>query len=74
MTIMSEQEAKSKWCPFSRVNWNGVSVNRIPHDIAREASIRHQTHCIADQCMAWRRSMGEKDSGFCGLAGGAHRG
>ena len=68
MTMLTEDEAKTKWCPFAResaVNpsmpWNGP----IP---------THPTlNCIASACMAWRfgRRVGEANMttrGYCGLA------
>jgi hypothetical protein len=60
--VMTEEEAKKKWCP-----------NRIPNatsiKTAREAS------CIGSDCMAWRWDKYPKDEGHyhdrghCGLAG-----
>jgi hypothetical protein len=79
MSALSEAEAKTKWCPFSRVQMfertsetDNPPVNR--HDC--------NVHCVASYCMAWRwrDSWGTlpKDNwpqnaqdprGFCGLAG-----
>lgn len=56
---MTEDEAKTKWCPFARImDWNGpheptgnnrgvAAVNRAQDDDAG-------TRCIASACMAWR--------------------
>lgn len=70
---MTEEEAKTKWCPFSRVGIEGrssVAVNRAsgdgtggPYDVVEE------TRCIASACMAWRAG-NSSESGYCGLAGG----
>lgn len=57
---MTEDEAKTKWCPFSRTGLHagagGVSVNRSvgdgtdgPFDVIKV------TRCFASACMAWRR-------------------
>lgn len=53
---MTEDEAKTKWCPFSRVLGSGPlpvgegsafgSVNRAEKPLS--------TFCIASACMAWR--------------------
>lgn len=58
---MTEDEAKTKWCPFSRTGLHagagGVSVNRSvgdgtdgPFDVIKV------TRCFASACMAWRET------------------
>jgi hypothetical protein len=74
---MTEDEAKTKWCPFGRTQQysDPVTVNRG----ARE---QDWTFCIASACMAWRETkmvlmdvntlekVGDAPSeGYCGLAG-----
>lgn len=77
---MTEDEAKTKWCPFARVpmsyldNSPAPAVNRAySGNSAYEGSL-----CIASACMAWRwagtASQYPKSSdvpGYCGLAGAA---
>jgi len=61
----TEEEAKTKWCPFARVGSEyepGFSLNRITDGPVKPAA------CIASRCMAWRKKM-QDGSGFCGLAG-----
>jgi len=67
---MTEEEAKTKWCPFARV----VSSIKREEERARPAINRvggrvdDQCLCLASGCMAWRRR-GARDNGYCGLAG-----
>jgi len=75
---MTEDEARTKWCPAYRMNANleGWNSNREGVDHQNGASL-----CIASKCMAWRveqivtevegnttYSSGEA-GGHCGLAG-----
>jgi len=75
MSTMTQEEATTKWCPFSRAieaDPTGrciVQVNRVRGiDPARSVL----TSCIASHCMAWRWMPEEGIAarrGFCGLAG-----
>lgn len=66
---MTEEEAKTKWCPFVRVagteaEWH---TNRPSHADVADKPFDHR---IASACMAWRgRNEWFEDHGFCGLAG-----
>lgn len=76
---MTEDEAKTKWCPFVRVvpptsNWHGMN-NRA--QLVKDGS-NLMVNCLASSCMAWRWAMVDegrsssyqsRDRGGCGLAG-----
>jgi len=63
---MTEDEAKTKWCPFARVS-SYVSGNESEAAVNREddGSQRQGTHCLADHCAVWREFEGD---GYCGLS------
>lgn len=79
---MTEEDAKTKWCPFTRLiaDNGGLTANRSD-------SLPDITRCMGSGCMAWRwdaewdfntaapmgpdyerRAMALR-SGYCGLAG-----
>ena len=64
---MTEDEAKEKWCPFSRIrdDYGGTSTyNRTPDSV--------YGNCIASKCMMWQSQDHNKATGksygYCGLA------
>ena len=79
---MTEDQAKTKWCPFVRFGIDSLSgqlTNRRT-DHAKAQNV----NCIGSQCMAWRwimtpddametdgvgRMGGGTPTGYCGLAG-----
>lgn len=76
---MTEEEARTKWCPFGRVYSPNGAYNRTETTAAAGPS-----RCIASNCMAWRWikdpvtnlfTFGkelpsyEGEHGYCGLAG-----
>lgn len=62
--ILTEAEAKTKWCPMVRLGYSEFSNwNRIYQGKKIESS----TTCIASECMMWR--LLDNHKGFCGLAG-----
>jgi hypothetical protein len=82
MSGLTEEEAKTKWCPMARM------VTRADNRPAgnRNLDYHPETLCIASSCMCWRwdhsltvnnptRTPGSgqtisKTTGYCGLAGG----
>lgn len=71
--MITETEAKTKWCPLVRVG-NSAGCNRSSMDFGQVS------HCIGSRCMAWRegvwdhqRNLGPEDRtpgvGFCGAFG-----
>lgn len=73
---MTEEEAKTKWCPMARVALNGcnqyVAGNWDSRGIS-EVEQHDYFKCIGSGCMMWRPH-GPKESlagehGHCGLAG-----
>lgn len=51
---MTEDQAKTKWCPFARVN-NGQGYNANRDWEARaDSPFNKRSRCIASACMAWR--------------------
>lgn len=68
MMSVTEEKAKTKWCPFARVRDAGASgVTSV--NFTNGKTIK----CLASDCMAWREDtrFGEpgKHPGYCGLAG-----
>lgn len=76
--MLTEAEAKTKWCPFARItlqhDGTNVSWNRICTDDDK-LSLTEHVRCIASECMAWRWEGGNPPApnhykhGYCGLAG-----
>jgi hypothetical protein len=65
---MTEDEAKTKWCPHVRglAASVGAAANRT-----LDGGRHRSADCIASACMAWRwiNPDSEAPEGFCGLAG-----
>ncbi len=81
---MTEQEAKTKWCPFARVGSEQSGLGSLNREAKYNDAVAH-ARCIGSACMAWRwterrtpagqnpaggsfNAYGE-DRGYCGLAG-----
>lgn len=69
---MTEDEARTKWCPMARVTVKEMPANRITE----------RYNCIASDCMMWKVEISQYDAneinrksnarqkatGYCGLA------
>lgn len=62
---MTEDEAKTKWCPFARslvvmrekgteTILSSVTANRWTGNVAHTPSPETQPRCLGSDCMAWR--------------------
>ena len=63
---MTEQEAKTKWCPHMTYCANPAQLYES------NFAVYDNSMCCASECMAWRWDGvidGEDRSGYCGLAG-----
>lgn len=73
--IMTEKEAKTKWCPMVRTGlYGGVSVNRhVTDDAGQKGEIYAETRCLGSGCALWvwfMRDAGDLNAdreGSCGL-------
>lgn len=74
---MTEDEAKTKWCPMVRTGMvAGMAVNHHVDMRPNGDGVYQQSRCIASDCMMWRpyvvggKKPGESiPGGDCGLAG-----
>ena len=73
--ILTEEEAKTKWCPQRRDPWFDYSNGEKVYVSCNDPS---ECKCFASGCMMWRWEVTnpnyegpEKyhDKGYCGLAG-----
>ena len=80
MGSYTEDEAKTKWCPFTRPVFPqfqdcGFQAGNRNYVKPGEDQTTEQTRCIASACMAWREIeygqayKGGKRLGYCGLVG-----
>lgn len=72
---MTEDEAKTKWCPMVRHSGDGNQFNRgvinpINDHLHNQGIL---CNCVASACMMWqwtgRSEAGKLITGHCGLAG-----
>jgi hypothetical protein len=73
---MTEEEAKTKWCPMVRfqigtndATWQGNAYTNRGEVLSPPESVM----CIASDCMMWRWWDSNKYSGRCGLTVGGDR-
>jgi hypothetical protein len=69
---MTEDEAKTKWCPFvqrsvAREGGGGITISS--RGATYDDDHKKMPRCIASACMAWRGRVNYSNSGYCGLAG-----
>ena len=81
MTIVTEEQAKTKWCPFARVPVETETLEWVVGNRANQTGpggLYKGSKCIASQCMAFRlipiepyadSSDPPPKRGYCGLAG-----
>jgi hypothetical protein len=74
---LTEDEAKTKWCPFARVALRNKE-GAVSTAFNRQENSKNEASavglCIGSACMAWRGlkaddAGGYVGRGFCGLAG-----
>ena len=77
---MTEDEAKTKWCPFVLSDNSDNAINRWCDGAfqLKDGSYKDAFKCIGSECMAWRTTFIEREdpsgevvrhNGYCGLAG-----
>lgn len=77
---MTEDEAKTKWCPFVRHSDGNAGVFNSGNRSEDPINISHSGGqfgcvCIGSECMAWRWNVETEidipklPTGYCGLAG-----
>lgn len=74
--LLTEEQARTKWCPHARVVEVGDDELHGPfnrYHLDADATFSGIAKCIASECMAWRwlnrHEQGAQDGGFCGIAG-----
>lgn len=81
--LLSEEEAKTRWCPFARaaLRWVESSMSTtfgsgdaVAATVNRGTGLSAECNCISSACMAWRWARLEphghgNGKGYCGLAG-----
>ena len=77
--MLTEQEARTKWCPMARVARFGIEKSELGNTVEaivgscnRDALGKSPNpigscRCIASDCMMWRWDIASE--GHCGLAG-----
>ncbi len=64
---MTEEEAKTKWCPKAVLvlsSHNYPSGNRFDNDTPTSRDLQTRCNCLGTDCMMW---LGTTEDGSCGL-------
>jgi len=68
---MTEDEAKTKWCPFARVMidssspMGGIALAGVNRPLSTDRRYKAAS-CLATGCMLWRKFQ-SSPGGYCGL-------
>lgn len=63
---MTENEAKTKWCPMVRIE--GAEAGQSSYNRFNDGSPDPDGRCIASDCMMWvEEHNDDKTAGSCGL-------
>jgi hypothetical protein len=56
MSGLTEEEAKTKWCPAVRMETDGEGVQNRRQGLSDSSGVGTQpwNKCVASRCMAWR--------------------
>lgn len=65
---MTEDDARTKWCPQARVLSHG-QTGRAGFNRHLNGDIATAGNCLGSGCMMWRWANEVTGRGFCGLAG-----
>lgn len=65
MSLLTEEDARKRWCPFVRIagpqgsEAAGTSYNRWPGGQHEDDVFTLNSKCVGSRCMAWRPSQTE---------------
>ena len=61
MMLLTEKQARKKWCPWTLAEGSYVSRNPVNRGLAEEG----QCNCLASDCMAWVTARHNPKLGYC---------
>lgn len=64
---MTEADAKTKWCPFSRISSNGAVINRDNNKDSLITDTTSATRCLGSVCCLWMVEDDRTNDGHCGM-------
>lgn len=67
--LLTEEEAKTKWCPEVKILLSPPQYEGGPHYIMTNRYNDSSYNCIASECMMWKKSLMEENKGYCGKTG-----